>query len=66
MICFRCQELENEGKKTGKEWESSIFKSLHAASIVNWEILHKKKGYDADQKKNIPFTYSAENYFPLK
>lgn len=32
---------------------SSIFKSLHAASIVNREILHlqkKKKGYDADQK----------------
>lgn len=44
--------------------DSSIFKSLHAASIVIWEIiLHlpkKKKRYDADQKekKNIPFTYS--------
>lgn len=40
--------------------DSSIFQSLHAASIVNREILHRqKKGYDTDQKNPIPFTYSS-------
>lgn len=71
VICLRCQELENEGKKNKKKKQarmredSSIFKSLHAASIVNREILHLQKRIWC-WPKNIPFTYSAENNFPLK
>lgn len=64
VICIRCQELENEGthRQGGRE-DSSIFKSLHAASIVNWEILHLQQKRIWCRPKNIPFTLFSRKQF---
>lgn len=52
MICLRCQELENEGKKQARN-ERGQFHLQKLACCFNCELRNSpltKKGYDADQK----------------
>lgn len=68
VICLCCQQFKKKKiwrrkkkkkHRQGMREDSSIFQSLHAASIVNWEILHWQQKKRWHWPKNpILFTFS--------